>query len=90
MFLEDPRLNIDNNPAENAIRPIAVGRKNWLFVGGEGGGQRFAILRSFATTYEANGINFRSWLEDVLPRLGSTPAKDVDSLLPHLWKSTAK
>jgi len=90
LFLEEPRLNIDNNPAENAIRPVAIGRKNWLFVGGEGGGRQFAILRSLATTCEANGVNFRSWMEDVLPRLGATPAKDVDSLLPHLWKPAAK
>jgi len=61
-----------------------------LFVGGEDGGRHFAILRSFATTCEANGVNFRSWLEDVLPRLGATPAKDIDSLRPHIWQPTTK
>lgn len=84
-FLNNPKLNIDNNPAENAIRSIAVGRKNWLFAGNENGGQNLAILFSLAATCKANGIPFRKWLEDVLPRLSSTPAGKVDSLLPHLW-----
>ena len=72
-FLKDSRLNIDNNPAE---------RLNCLFAGSEAGGQRLAILYSFAATCKANGICFRKWLEDVLPRLNSTPAGQIDSLLP--------
>jgi len=83
-FLTNPKLNIDNNPAENAIRPIALGRKNWLFAGSEGGGQHLAILHSFAATCHANDVNFRAWLEDVLTLLNSTPAAEINSLLPHL------
>jgi hypothetical protein len=68
------------------IRPIALGRKNWLFAGSEGGGRHLAILQSFAATCKANKVNFRIWLEHVLLRLGSTPATDIDTLLPHLWQ----
>jgi len=89
-FLTNPKLNIDNNPAENAIRPIALGRKNWLFAGSEGGGQHLAILHSFAATCHAHNVNFSSWLEDVLAKLNSTPAAEIDSLLPHLWQPVGK
>jgi len=85
-FLTNPRLNIDNNPLENMIRPIALGRKNWLFAGSEGGGKHLAVLQSFAATCKANHVNFRCWLEDVLLRLGTTPAANIDTLLPHLWQ----
>ncbi|MST98031.1 IS66 family transposase [Victivallaceae bacterium BBE-744-WT-12] len=81
-FLKDARLNIDNNPAERLNRGIAIIRKNCLFAGNEAGGQRLAILYSFAATCKANGICFRKWLEDVLPRLNSTPAGQIDSLIP--------
>ena len=81
-FLKDSRLNIDNNPAERLNRGIAIIRKNCLFAGSEAGGQRLAILYSFAATCKANGICFRKWLEDVLPRLNSTPAGQIDSLIP--------
>ncbi len=65
-FLVDPKLNIDNNPAERLNRGIAIIRKNYLFAGSETGGQRLAILYSFAATCKANNICFRKWLEDVL------------------------
>ena len=55
---------------------------NCLFAGNEAGGQRLAILYSFAATCKANGICFRKWLEDVLPRLNATPAEQIDSLIP--------
>lgn len=90
LFLTNPKLNIDNNPAENAIRPIAVGRKNWLFAGNESGGQNLAIMQSMASTCKVNNVNFRAWLEDVLVKISSTPATEIDSLLPHLWKPDTK
>lgn len=86
-FLKDARLNIDNNPAERLNRGIAIIRKNCLFAGNEAGGQRLAILYSFAATCKANGICFRKWLEDVLPRLNSTPAGQIDSLIPEAKQS---
>ena len=87
-FLKDARLNIDNNPAERLNRGIAIIRKNCLFAGSEAGGQRLAILYSFAATCKANGICFRKWLEDVLPRLASATPTEFDDLLPHRWKPT--
>ena len=87
-FLKDSRLNIDNNPAERLNRGIASIRKNGLFAGSEGGGQRLAILYSFAATCKANGICFRKWLEDILPRLNSTPAGQIDSLIPGAKQSS--
>lgn len=90
LFLTNPKLNIDNNPAENAIRPIAVGRKNWLFAGNESGGMHLAIMQSMAATCKANNVNFRAWMEDVLVKISDTPATEIDSLLPHLWKPETK
>lgn len=85
VFLGDPRVNIDNNPAENAIRPWALGRKNWLFVGNERGGRNSAAIASLVATCKDNQVDFRAWLEDVLTRLGTTRQDDIDSLLPHNW-----
>lgn len=79
-FLNNPKLNIDNNPAEQLNRSVAILRKNCFFAGSERGGQNLAILYSFAATCKANGIP-RKWLEDVLPRLSSTPAGNVTSPL---------
>ena len=80
LHVKDARLNIDNNPAERLNRGIAIIRKNCLFAGSEAGGQRLAIL--FAATCKENGVYFRKWLEDVLPRLNSTPAGQIDLLIP--------
>ena len=72
-------------PAERLNRGIALLRKNCLFAGSEKGGQNLAILYSFAASCKANAIPFRQWLENVLPRLTTTAASQIDSLLPHLW-----
>ena len=85
-FLADARLNIDNNPCENVIRPFCIGRKNWLFVGNENGGTSMATLASFAATCKDNGVNFEEWLADVLVRIDTIQASRITELLPHLWK----
>ena len=85
VFLKNPLVGIDNNPAENAIRPWALGRKNWLFVGNERGGEKSAIIASLVATCKDNKVDFKAWLEDVLTRLGTTRHDDIDSLLPHNW-----
>ncbi|MFA4987946.1 MAG: IS66 family transposase [Candidatus Brocadiia bacterium] len=85
-FLTNPKLNIDNNPAENAIRPVALGRKNWLFAGSEEGGQNLAILLSLVETCKRNGVNPHTYLEDALKRVSTTPASRIADLLPHNWK----
>ncbi len=89
-FVDNPKINIDNNPAENAIRPIALGRKNYLFAGSEAGGQNLAILLSLVVSCKQNKINPQAYLEDVLTRIHTTPAKLIDSLLPHLWQPEEK
>ncbi len=76
--------DIDNNPEENVIRPIALGRKNWLFAGSEEGGANLAVLASLAATCHRNNVNFRKWLNHVLIALPDTPISQVSNLLPHL------
>jgi transposase len=80
--LDDGRYPIDNNPIENAIRPVTLGRKNWLFAGSETAGQRAAAIMSLFATAKANGIEPHAWLTDVLTRLPTTKDRDIDSLLP--------
>ena len=80
--LNDGRYPIDNNPIENAIRPIAIGRKNWLFAGSETAGQRAAAIMSLLATAKANGIEPHAWLTDTLTRLPTTKDRDIASLLP--------
>ena len=89
-FLDNPKLNIDNNPAERLMKTIAVSRKNWMFTASEAGGQNLATLFSFSETCKANNVNFRLWLEDILPRLNTTPASEIDTLLPHLWQASSE
>lgn len=84
-FTEDGSLEIDNNTAENALRPIALGRKNYLFMGSDAGGRRAAILYSLIRTCERHGVNAWEYLRDVLIRISTHPASRIDELLPHLW-----
>jgi transposase len=76
---------LDNNVAERAVRPLAIGRKNWLFVGNEAGGEAAAVLLSLVQTCRAIGVNPRDYLEDVMRRLQSHPANKLDKLLPDQW-----
>lgn len=78
-------LNIDNNPVENAIRPIAIGRKNWLFCGSEEGGDTAATLASIVNTCKRLGVNPYDYIRDVLVRLAQKPAC-IDDLLPDRWQ----
>lgn len=79
---DDGRYPIDNNLIENAIRPIAIGRKNWLFAGSDSAGKRAAAIMSLLATAKANGIEPHAWLTDVLTRLPTTKDRDIHSLLP--------
>jgi transposase len=87
-YLDDGRLEIDNNAVERAIRPVAVGRHNWMFVASERGGHATAALYSLIESAKANALNPYAYLRDVLTRLPSTNARDIDSLLPHVWQAT--
>lgn len=88
-YLDDGRYPIDNNAIENAIRPIALGRKNWLFAGSEKAGRRTAAIMSLLATAKANGHCPHAWLTDVLTRLPTALDKDIGDLLPHRWRPAA-
>lgn len=75
-------LPIDNNPVENAIRPIAIGKKNWLFAGSERAGRRAAAIQSLFATAKLNGLDPARWLTDTLVKLPTCPNSQIDSLLP--------
>lgn len=77
---------LDNNVAERAIRPIAIGRKNWLFVGNEEGGEAAGALLTLIQTCRAIGVNPREYLEDVMRRLMSHTSSKLYELLPDQWK----
>lgn len=85
-YLEHPFAHIDNNVAERAIRPIAIGRKNWLFFGSLEGGEAGSIILSLVQTCRGLNINPREYLEDVLRRLMSHSAKKLSELLPDQWR----
>ena len=82
VYTTDHRLQIDNNLTENAIRPVALGRKNYLFAGSHEAAQNAAIFYSLFATCKANGINPSIWLTDILQRIGSHPINRIDQLLP--------
>jgi transposase len=73
---------IDNNPIENAIRPIAIGKKNWLFAGSERAGMRAAAIQSLLGTAKLNGIEPTVWLKETLEKLPTWPNSRIDELLP--------
>lgn len=88
-FLDDGRVDLDNNPVERAIRPVALGRKNHLFAGSDGGGARWATLCSLITTAKLNDVEPFSYLKDILERLTQGyPMSRLDDLLP--WNCTRK
>lgn len=86
--LEQGDYPIDNNAIENAIRPIALGRKNWLFAGSLSAGQRAAHIMSLIATVKANGKDPHAYLKDVLTRLPTTLDRNIATLLPHRWTPT--
>jgi len=86
-FIEDGDLPIDNNWVENQIRPIALGRNNWLFAGSLRAGKRAAAIMSLVHSARLNGHDPYAYLRDVLERLPTQPASRVDELLPHRWRA---
>ena len=88
-YLEDGRLEIDNNLTENAIRPSAVGKKNWLFIGHPEAGWRSAVIYSVLVSCRRRGIDPWQYLSDVLQRLPAMKQSEISSVLPAHWKSRA-
>jgi len=82
VYLGDGSLSIDNNAAERAVKPFAIGRKNWLFFGSDRGGQTLATLASFTATCDLLQLNPWTWFRDTLTQLPNTPADQLVTLLP--------
>ena len=86
---DDGRLALDNNPAERALRGVAIGRKNYLFAGSDLGGRRAAAMYSLIETAKLNGVNPKHYLADVLARIADHPARRITDLLPWNWQPAA-
>jgi transposase len=86
-YIDDGDLPIDNNWVENRIRPVALGRSNWLFAGSLRAGQRTAVIMSLIQSAKLNGHDPYRYLKDVLERLPTQPASRIEELLPHRWQS---
>ena len=84
-IFKDGRIEVDNNLIENSIRPLALGRKNYMFAGSHKGAQRAAMMYSFFGTCKQLGINPREWLYDVLTRIPEYPKLQLRDLLPDQW-----
>ena len=86
LYTTDGKLNIDNNPVENSIRPVAIGRKNYLFAGSHEAARRNAMLYSLMGTCKLHGVNPFIWLRDVLQRINNHPINKITELLPQNWE----
>lgn len=86
-YLDDGDLAIDNNASERQLRAVAVGRKNWLFVGSDRGGRRAAIAYSLMATCKRHGVNPFAYLRDVLERVATHPSSGIAVLFPPNWKA---
>ena len=85
--LEAEFLELDNGASERAFKPVALGRKNWLFAGSDRGGQTAAVLMSLCTTCKEMEINPEAYLRDVLDRISTHPARLIEELLPNRWQA---
>ncbi len=88
-YLDDGDLPIDNNWVENRIRPIALGRQNWLFAGSLRAGKRAAAVMSLIHSAKLNGLDPYAYIRDVLKRMPTTSASRIGDLLPHRWRAGA-
>ena len=89
VYTTDGRLAIDNNASENALRRVAVGRKNWLFAGSDKGGRTAATLLSVIATCQRHQVEPMAYLRDVLTRIAATPINKLPDLLPDHWSRHA-
>jgi transposase len=84
--LDEGFLDLDNGACERALKPVALGRRNWLFAGSDRGGQTAAVLMSLCTTCKDLGIDPQAYLRDVLDRISTHPARRIEELLPDWWR----
>jgi transposase len=87
-YLEDGRLEIDNNLTENAIRPSAVGKKNWLFIGHPDAGWRSAVIYSIIASCRRHGVDPWEYMKDMFTRLPSAKNHEIPNLVPSRWRAT--
>jgi len=88
-YIDDGRLEMSNNAAERAIRPLALGRKNYLFAGSDEGGRRAALMYTLIETARLNDLDPEAWLTDIISRIADHPINRVDELLPWNWTRAA-
>ena len=86
-FTQDGRLEMTNNAAERAIRPLTLGRRNWTFLGSDSGGERAAIFFTLIQSCKLSGVNPEAYLADLISRVGDHPASRIDELLPWNWSA---
>ena len=86
-YLRDGRFEVDNNLVENDVRPSAVGRRRWLFIGHPDAGWRSAVIYTIIQSCRRHGVNTQEYLTDVLARLPAMTTSHVPDLLPSRWKS---
>ena len=82
VFVDDGRVEMDNNAAERALRTVAVGRKNYLFAGSDAGGERAAAIYSLLGSAKLNGIDPEAYMAEVLRRIADHPINRIEELLP--------
>ena len=85
LFLEDGRVAIDNNAAERAVRPICLGKKNWLFAGSEAGAETLARAMTLIESAKMNGLDPQAYITDLLNRIHDHKINRIDELLPWNW-----
>jgi hypothetical protein len=88
-YVDDGRLEMSNNAAERAIRPLTLGRKNYLFAGSDEGGRRAAIMYTLIETARFNDVDPEAWLADIIARIADHPISRLDELLPWKWEGAA-
>lgn len=87
-YTTNGKLQPDNNPVERSIRPVVLGRKNYLFAGSHDAAKRLAMIYSLLGTCNLNNVNPYEWLKDVFEKINDWPINRIHELLPHNWKST--
>jgi transposase len=90
LFLEDGRVAMDNNATERALRPIGIGRRNWLFAGSDTGAETLARAMTIIETAKMNGLDPQAYLSDVIARISDHKINRIDELLPWNWAPLAK